>query len=85
MTHPFVSVVVIAILAVLARASGPTSIAQWARLKSHPTVNAADRALQVDAAAAAVEVADPSRGLVVEGAVAGAAHAAARFFGGVGG
>jgi predicted transposase YbfD/YdcC len=31
--HPFVSVVVIAILAVLAGASGPTSIAQWARLK----------------------------------------------------
>jgi predicted transposase YbfD/YdcC len=31
--HPFVSVVVIAILAVLAGAGGPTSIAQWAKLK----------------------------------------------------
>jgi predicted transposase YbfD/YdcC len=31
--HPFVSVVVIAIMAVLAGASGPTAIAQWARLK----------------------------------------------------
>ncbi|HVK16393.1 MAG TPA: transposase family protein [Fimbriiglobus sp.] len=31
--HPFVSVIVIAILAVLAGAGGPTSIAQWAKLK----------------------------------------------------
>jgi predicted transposase YbfD/YdcC len=31
--HPFVSVVVIAIMAVLAGATGPTSIAQWALLK----------------------------------------------------
>jgi len=31
--HPFVSVVVIAIMAVLAGASGPTSIARWAQLK----------------------------------------------------
>lgn len=31
--HPFVSVVVIAIMAVLAGASGPTSIAKWAKLK----------------------------------------------------
>jgi predicted transposase YbfD/YdcC len=31
--HPFASVVVIAIMAVLAGASGPTSIAQWALLK----------------------------------------------------
>lgn len=31
--HPLVSVVVIALLAVLAGASGPTSIAQWANLK----------------------------------------------------
>jgi predicted transposase YbfD/YdcC len=30
--HPFVSVVVIAIMAVLAGASGPTSIAKWAKL-----------------------------------------------------
>jgi predicted transposase YbfD/YdcC len=31
--HPFVSVVVIALMAVLAGASGPTTIAQWARYK----------------------------------------------------
>lgn len=31
--HPFVSVVVIALMAVLAGAAGPTSIAQWARRK----------------------------------------------------
>lgn len=31
--HPFVSVVVIAIMAVLAGASGPTSIAEWAKIK----------------------------------------------------
>jgi predicted transposase YbfD/YdcC len=31
--HPFVSVVVIAIMAVLAGANGPTSIAKWAKLK----------------------------------------------------
>ena len=31
--HPFVSVVVIAIMAVLAGANGPTSIARWAKLK----------------------------------------------------
>ena len=31
--HPLVSVVVIAIMAVLAGASGPTGIAQWARIK----------------------------------------------------
>src|SRR5271167_4954188 len=31
--HPFVSVVVIALLAVLAGAGGPTAIARWAMLK----------------------------------------------------
>ncbi len=31
--HPLVSVVVIAVMAVLAGASGPTSIADWAELK----------------------------------------------------
>ena len=31
--HPFVSVVVIALLAVLAGAGGPTAIARWAILK----------------------------------------------------
>src|SRR5271167_2076829 len=31
--HPLVSVVVIALMAVLAGASGPTGIAQWARIK----------------------------------------------------
>jgi predicted transposase YbfD/YdcC len=31
--HPLVSVVVIAIMAVLAGASGPTSVAEWARMK----------------------------------------------------
>jgi hypothetical protein len=47
---------------------------------AHPTVDAADRALQVNAAATAIEVADPSWGLIVEGAMAEAAHAAACFF-----
>ncbi|MCA8996798.1 MAG: transposase family protein [Planctomycetaceae bacterium] len=32
--HPLESVLVIAILAILARASGPTSIAKWAALKA---------------------------------------------------
>ncbi len=32
-THPFASVVVIALMAVLAGASGPTTIAQWAEYK----------------------------------------------------
>jgi predicted transposase YbfD/YdcC len=32
--HPFVSVVVIALMAVLAGANGPTSIAKWAKLKA---------------------------------------------------
>ena len=32
--HPLVSVVVIAVMAVLAGASGPTAIAQWARIKA---------------------------------------------------
>src|SRR4051812_9891157 len=32
--HPFVSVVVIAIMAVLAGANGPTSIARWAKFKA---------------------------------------------------
>ena len=31
--HPFVSVVVMALMAVLAGASGPTTIAQWAKYK----------------------------------------------------
>src|SRR5882757_4192777 len=31
--HPFVSVVVIALMAVLAGANGPTTIAQWAEVK----------------------------------------------------
>jgi predicted transposase YbfD/YdcC len=33
--HPFVSVVVIGLMAVLAGASGPTGIARWAELKGH--------------------------------------------------
>ena len=45
-----------------------------------PAEDAADGEFQVDAPAAAVEVADPSRGLIVEGAMAGAAHSAACFF-----
>ena len=45
-----------------------------------PTVDAANGELQVDASAAAIEVADLSEGLIVEGAMAGAAHSAARFF-----
>lgn len=32
--HPFVSVVVIAVLAVLAGADGPTAIAEWASMKA---------------------------------------------------
>src|SRR3954447_22705256 len=32
--HPLVSVIVIAMMAVLAGAGGPTAIAKWARLKS---------------------------------------------------
>jgi hypothetical protein len=47
---------------------------------AHPTGDAPDRALQVDAAATAVEVADSSRGLIVEGAMAEAAHTADGFF-----
>jgi DDE_Tnp_1-associated len=38
--HPLVSVVVIALLAVLAGASGPTSIARWAALKEAFLLNA---------------------------------------------
>src|SRR5258707_15741413 len=34
--HPLVSVVVIALLAVLAGAGGPTAIARWAALKEDP-------------------------------------------------
>jgi hypothetical protein len=47
---------------------------------THSTGDAADRELQVDAAATTVEVADSTRGLVVEGAMSGAAYAAGRFF-----
>jgi DDE family transposase len=32
--HPFVSVLVIAIMGVFARANGPTAIAKWAKIKS---------------------------------------------------
>ena len=32
--HPFVSVVIIALMAALAGANGPTSIAKWAKLKA---------------------------------------------------
>lgn len=38
--HPLVSVVVIALMAVLAGASGPTAIAQWAALKEEFLRNA---------------------------------------------
>ena len=31
--HPFISVVVISLMAILAGASGPTTIAQWAQYK----------------------------------------------------
>jgi hypothetical protein len=44
------------------------------------TADASDGELQVDAPAAAIEVAYPSKGLVVEGAMAGAAPATAGFF-----
>ena len=37
--HPLVSVVVIAMMAVLAGAGGPTAIATWAKLKSAFLVN----------------------------------------------
>jgi predicted transposase YbfD/YdcC len=40
--HPLVSVVVIALMAVLAGASGPTAIAQWAALKEDFLVKALD-------------------------------------------
>jgi predicted transposase YbfD/YdcC len=40
--HPLVSVVVIALMAVLAGASGPTAIAQWAALKEEFLVKALD-------------------------------------------
>jgi predicted transposase YbfD/YdcC len=38
--HPLVSVVVIALMAVLAGANGPTAIAKWAALKEEPLVKA---------------------------------------------
>ena len=44
------------------------------------TENASDRELQVDAAATAIEVTDPSRGSIVEGSMAEAADATACFF-----
>src|SRR3954451_24270522 len=40
--HPLVSVVVIALMAVLAGASGPTAIARWAALKEEVLWNALD-------------------------------------------
>src|SRR5436305_9284673 len=40
--HPLVSVVVIAVMAVLAGASGPTAIARWAALKEEFLVAALD-------------------------------------------
>ena len=40
--HPLVSVVVIAIMAVLAGANGPTAIAKWAALKQEFLVGALD-------------------------------------------
>src|SRR5437763_10851900 len=40
--HPLVSVVVIAIMAVLAGANGPTAIAKWAALKEEFLVGALD-------------------------------------------
>src|ERR1044071_3036060 len=40
--HPFVSVVVIAIMAILAGSNGPTSIAKWAKLKASFLVGVLD-------------------------------------------
>jgi predicted transposase YbfD/YdcC len=40
--HPLVSVVVIAVMAVLAGASGPTAIAEWARIKAEFLVSLLD-------------------------------------------
>ena len=40
--HPLVSVVVIALMAVLAGASGPTGIAKWAALKEEFLLNTLD-------------------------------------------
>ncbi len=40
--HPFVSVLVIAILGVVAGANGPTSIAKWAKIKSAFLVSVLD-------------------------------------------
>src|SRR5204862_3323239 len=40
--HPLVSVVVIAVMAVLAGANGPTAIAKWAALKEEFLVSALD-------------------------------------------
>jgi uncharacterized protein YllA (UPF0747 family) len=40
--HPLVSVVVIALMAVLAGASGPTAIAKWAALKEEFLLKALD-------------------------------------------
>src|SRR3954470_4448533 len=40
--HPLISVIVIAVMAVLAGASGPTAIAQWAALKEEFLVKALD-------------------------------------------
>ena len=40
--HPLVSVVVIAVMAVLAGASGPTAIAKWAALKEEFLLNTLD-------------------------------------------
>ena len=40
--HPLVSVIVIAIMAVLAGANGPTAIAKWAALKEEFVVAALD-------------------------------------------
>ena len=41
--HPFVSVVVIALMAVLAGANGPTAIAQWAKNKMGPGSTVGDK------------------------------------------
>ena len=43
--HPLVSVVVIAVLAVLSGASGPTAIAEWAAAKEEFLVEALDPSL----------------------------------------
>ena len=40
--HPLVSVVVIAMMAVLAGAGGPTAIAKWAKLKADFLLNVLD-------------------------------------------